>query len=65
VKRRKPVWRGCPEDNGMQYFCSAYNENGQRCGAPATHVDNERGCYVCDKHKRLFNLTVEATGFKP
>lgn len=49
----------------MQYFCSAYNENGQRCGAPATHVDNERGCYVCDKHKRLFNLTVEATGFKP
>ena len=69
MKDRKTVWRGCPNDDGFtQRRCHAYDsKTGQLCLQPASLIDSERGCYVCEKHAKqlVFDLTVEACGFNP
>lgn len=37
---------------GHSHFrCMAYCEDGTICNRPATIVDTQRGCYVCEAHK--------------
>jgi len=31
--------------------CCAYTESGEICGAPAAHLDPQRGGMVCERHK--------------
>jgi hypothetical protein len=40
----------CPDSNSK---CIAYLGDGRICGAPATHLDIQRGGMICDEHKNF------------